>query len=240
MSATVQSVSGFSSVTSRLVKLPTSLSSVNITLSKVRAATARDVAKRSIDIAFVTLSLPFTGTVALVGVGLACLDGGSPFYGHQRVGRDGRSFTCWKIRTMRPDATGGLEAVLAGDPAKAAEWRRDQKLRDDPRVTRVGRVLRKWGIDELPQLWNVMKGEMSLVGPRPVTRGELVRYGRSAGHYCSVRPGLTGAWQVSRSDETSYAERVARDRLYAQSHSALGDLALICRTVPSLLRGAGC
>ena len=133
----------------------------------------------------------------------------APIYGHERIGRGGRPFLCWKVRTMVPDAEARLEAILRADPVRADEWARDHKLRDDPRVTWLGRWLRLTSLDEVPQLWNVLRGEMSLVGPRPVTRPELARYGASARHYLAVRPGLTGMWQLDGRNALPYARRVA-------------------------------
>ncbi len=239
MSATVQSASDFSELSGRLVRLPTSLRFVNLTVTRRSKITVRETLKRAVDIAGASALLLVTAPLTLGLAALTSRDGAGAFYGHARVGLDGRSFTCWKVRTMVPDAEARLDAMLESDPARQAEWQRDQKLREDPRVTQLGRFLRKTSLDELPQLWNVLKGDMSLVGPRPVTQAELARYGRSAGHYCSVRPGLTGAWQVRRRSGTTYAERVALDRHYVQTHSLAGDLALLCLTPASIWRGTG-
>jgi lipopolysaccharide/colanic/teichoic acid biosynthesis glycosyltransferase len=165
--------------------------------------------------------------------------GGSPIYGHERVGRGGRPFLCWKIRTMVLDAEARLEATLRSDPARAAEWSRDHKLRDDPRVTPIGRWLRPTSLDELPQLWNVLVGEMSLVGPRPVTRPELARYGVSARHYLAVRPGLTGMWQLDGRNDLPYARRVVLDRFYVMRPSIRRDFALLARTPFGIARRSG-
>lgn len=182
------------------------------------------------------LTLPLIGVLAL----LVATDGGRPVFAHPRVGRDGRLFPCVKLRTMVVDADARLARLLAEDPAAAEEWARDRKLRRDPRVTWIGRVLRCTSLDELPQLWNVLRGDMSLVGPRPVTPEEIVLYGPSARSYVRVRPGLTGPWQVSGRNEVSFAERVELDRAYADRPSFAGDVSILLRTVPAVLRVTGC
>jgi Undecaprenyl-phosphate galactose phosphotransferase WbaP len=146
-------------------------------------------------------------------------DGAPIFFGHYRVGRDGRLFRCLKFRSMYVNAEQMLADVLRNDADARAEWERDHKLTKDPRVTPVGDFLRRTSLDELPQLFNVLRGEMSLVGPRPITVSELTRYGRVRWHYLSVRPGMTGLWQVSGRNETSYSERVAMDRYYVGRRS---------------------
>ena len=181
--------------------------------------------------------LPLFGLVAAM---VRFSDGGGPvFYGHPRIGRDGRPFRCLKFRTMVVNGDAVLERYLRSDPSIRAEWDATRKLRDDPRVTRLGAVMRQFSIDELPQLINVVRGEMSLVGPRPVVRGELDRYGRSAAHYLSVRPGLTGLWQVSGRSDTTYRRRVACDRLYVQRWSLARDIAIVARTVPIVCLSRG-
>jgi Undecaprenyl-phosphate galactose phosphotransferase WbaP len=167
-------------------------------------------------------------------------DGGPAFFGHVRVGRYGRPFTCWKFRTMVQNGDEVLARHLAANPAAAEEWKAAQKLRKDPRVTAIGAFLRITSLDELPQLWNVLVGEMSLVGPRPVTRTELERYAKDRKFYLLVRPGLTGLWQVSGRNRTSYARRVALDRHYVQTWSFLGDLWIMLKTVVVLARRDGC
>jgi len=166
-------------------------------------------------------------------------DGAPVLFGHYRVGRDGRLFRCLKFRTMYRESESMLAELLARDPAARAQWERDQKLDDDPRVTPVGRFLRRTSLDELPQLINVLRGEMSLVGPRPITVGELTRYGRVRWHYLSVTPGITGLWQVSGRNDTSYAQRVALDERYVERRSLGVDLWILLRTVKVVLSREG-
>jgi lipopolysaccharide/colanic/teichoic acid biosynthesis glycosyltransferase len=177
------------------------------------------------------MALPIV-IVVVLGAAIACYDGGMPFYRHIRVGRGGKSFGCLKIRTMRKDADQILHQLLKTDANARREWEAHQKLRDDPRVTRVGRFLRKVSIDELPQLLNVLRGKMTLIGPRPVTEAELDRYGEAKRAYLSVVPGITGAWQVHpKRNEMTYDERVALDRDYAQSYCFRSDLKILLATL---------
>jgi lipopolysaccharide/colanic/teichoic acid biosynthesis glycosyltransferase len=195
--------------------------------------------KRILDILLACFLLP---VVAPVVAGLCVLvrfDGGPGLYAHTRVGRNGKLFRCWKIRSMRQDADYLLAAYLASDPHAAAEWDRTQKLQSDPRITRVGRVLRRTSLDELPQIWNVLCGEMSFVGPRPVTAEELSRYGALQTAYLSMRPGITGLWQVRGRENGCYDERLAMDSSYAASVSLVQDLILICQTASVLVRPTG-
>lgn len=195
--------------------------------------------KRALDLVLAALLLlPVGMVVALLAV-IVALDGANPFFGHRRVGRDGRVFRCWKLRSMVPDAEARLARHLAENPAAAREWAAARKLSQDPRVTRVGRVLRRTSLDELPQVWNVLLGEMSLVGPRPVTTEELMRYGPARWAYLGVRPGITGLWQVRGRNRLSYAERVRLDAEYARDASLALDLGLLLRTVPVVLRLTG-
>jgi lipopolysaccharide/colanic/teichoic acid biosynthesis glycosyltransferase len=166
-------------------------------------------------------------------------DGAPVLFAHYRVGRDGHLFRCLKFRTMRRDAQEVLDALLATDARAREEWARDQKLSRDPRITRIGRFLRRSSLDELPQLINVVRGEMRLVGPRPVTPAELVRYGAVRWHYVSVHPGITGLWQVSGRNRTTYEERVALDRRYVEKASPMHDLSILARTIWVVLTGDG-
>lgn len=159
------------------------------------------------------------------------IDGAPVLFAHYRVGKNGKLFKCWKFRTMRRDSEEVLAELLKTDEASRIEWARDQKLSNDPRITPIGHFLRKSSLDELPQLLNVIKGEMSLVGPRPVTVSELTRYGAVRWHYVSVSPGMTGLWQVSGRNNTTYAERVDLDRRYVESRSLAGDISILFKTV---------
>jgi Undecaprenyl-phosphate galactose phosphotransferase WbaP len=216
-----------------------SLGHANLGLSGVsprRQAEARPVSlqptlKRALDIlgagALLLLAAPAFALLAL----LIRADGGPAFYAHERVGRGGRRFGCLKFRSMVTDSQARLAALLDADPAARAEWEATRKLRDDPRVTRTGRFLRATSLDELPQLINVLRGEMSLVGPRPVVAAELAaHYGAAAEYYLSVRPGITGLWQISGRSETSYDTRVALDTQYATNPSVWTDLVILLRT----------
>jgi exopolysaccharide production protein ExoY len=166
-------------------------------------------------------------------------DGGPATFEHYRVGCGGRLFRCIKFRTMRPDAERVLREVLERDPALGAEWLRDQKLANDPRVTGFGKWLRRSSLDELPQLLNVLRGEMALVGPRPITVAELRRYGAARWHYLSVLPGMTGLWQVSGRNRTGYERRVELDQLYVKNRSAWLDCRILAKTVVVVLTRDG-
>jgi Undecaprenyl-phosphate galactose phosphotransferase WbaP len=177
--------------------------------------------------------------MALVAFLIWRRDGAPIFFAHYRVGHDGKMFRCMKFRTMLRDAEPVLAALLASSPQARAEWQRDQKLTNDPRVTPVGNFLRRTSLDELPQLINVLRGEMSLVGPRPITVGELTRYGGVRWHYLSVRPGITGLWQVSGRNNTTYAERVAFDKHYVEKRTAWLDARILMKTVQVVLARDG-
>lgn len=197
------------------------------------------IGKRVLDLA---LAIPLTVLILPIILVLALIvsrDGGSVFFGHRRVGKDGKVFKCWKIRTMVVDAERKLWEHLEKNPAAAEEWLRDHKLVNDPRTTRIGRILRKTSLDELPQIWNVLRGDMSFVGPRPIVRMELAKYGTHRYTYTSVRPGVTGLWQVSGRNDISYAERVQLDVDYVRSVSLLLDLKLIFKTASVVLGGTG-
>jgi undecaprenyl-phosphate galactose phosphotransferase len=176
------------------------------------------------------LAVLFSPIFLLVFVG-AAINGQSALFRHQRVGRDGKLFYCLKFQTMVPNAETLLQHLLVADPDLRSEWERDHKLKDDPRVTPIGRFLRATSLDELPQLWNVLKGDMSLVGPRPVTREELLRYGRNQVIYMLVRPGITGLWQVSGRNFVEYRKRVAMDVCYVKNQSMVLDLWILAKTV---------
>jgi len=204
------------------------------------ASALRPMAKRTLDIAGAALLLALLGLPMLVIALLVRMEGGPAFYAHPRVGRGGRVFGCLKFRSMVTDSEARLAALLASDEAARAEWAEHRKLRRDPRVTRIGRFLRASSLDELPQLINVLKGEMSLVGPRPVQAAELAQYyGAAAEHYMLVRPGITGPWQVSGRSETSYDRRVALDVAYATQPSLIEDIRILLRTPLAVLARRG-
>jgi Undecaprenyl-phosphate galactose phosphotransferase WbaP len=197
------------------------------------------VAKRVLDvIGAVVLGLVFLPLIAVI-VFLMRKEGSSVIYRHRRVGRGGQMFSCLKFRTMVPNADQVLRDLLERDPELQAEWVRDHKLLNDPRVTRLGRFLRRTSLDELPQLLNVLRGEMSLVGPRPVVREELLRYGRNVGAYLSAKPGITGLWQVTGRNDTDYRRRVVLDTYYVRNQNLLLDLYILAKTTGVVLGGNG-
>ena len=194
--------------------------------------------KRALDVALVLLAaLPVAILVGLVAL-LVARDGASPFYFQKRVGRGGRIFHMMKLRSMVPNADRLLDAYLADNPEARAEWDRDQKLRHDPRITPVGRLIRKTSLDELPQLWNVLRGDMSLVGPRPMMVEQQAFYPGSA--YYALRPGITGLWQTSVRNEASFAERSFYDTEYLRTLSFATDLRILAKTVRVVIQGTGC
>jgi len=195
--------------------------------------------KRALDLALSFIILPFVAPVILILLVLTRMDGAPGIFGHLRVGKNGAKFRCLKIRTMVPGAEEKLSAYLQSHPAAAEEWAQTQKLTNDPRVTPIGRFLRKTSLDELPQFWNVIKGEMSFVGPRPVTDQELDRYGPNKQSYLSMKPGITGVWQVSGRSDGSYTQRCQMDRDYATRIGLLLDLSLIARTALVFVRPTG-
>lgn len=181
------------------------------------------------------LLLLFAPLMIIIALAVKFQDGGPALFAQGRVGRGGQLFRCYKFRSMVLDAEERLQALLRDDPAARLEWAKDQKLREDPRITSLGRFLRISSLDELPQLWNVVRGDMSLVGPRPIVPAEIVRYGRSFGWYCTVRPGMTGLWQVSGRNSVSYRRRVALDVVYAQRRSVTLNVTILARTLPAVL-----
>lgn len=195
--------------------------------------------KRLFDLVLAIVLLPVLAPVIATLWLLVRRDGGAGFFGHRRVGRGGKVFKCWKIRTMVMDAEPRLIAYLAQNPEAAAEWASEHKLRNDPRITKIGGFLRATSLDELPQIWNVLRGEMSFVGPRPVVRGELVRYGRKRSAYLAFRPGLTGIWQVSGRNDVSYETRVQMDVEYCKVVSLKEDVALLLKTGKAVIDQTG-
>jgi Undecaprenyl-phosphate galactose phosphotransferase WbaP len=197
------------------------------------------VVKSVIDLSVAGLSflvlLPLFILVAI----LVKLDGGPIFFAHSRIGRRGRSFKCYKFRSMRTNSDDLLANMLLSDPEAAEEWKTKRKLRNDPRITPIGKILRKTSLDELPQLLNVLKMDMSLVGPRPIVDQELHLYGAEIHKYCSFRPGITGLWQVSGRSETTFSRRVEFDVKYTENWSVWLDLKIIAKTVPTVIWGSG-
>ena len=196
--------------------------------------------KRALDVTVaLTALIVFGALFALIALAVLVSQGRPIFIRHQRIGRGGASFPCLKFRTMVRDADAALVRHLAADPGAMLEWRATQKLRRDPRVTALGRVLRETSLDELPQLVNIVRGEMSLVGPRPIVTAEIAHYGGAFADYRSVRPGLTGLWQCSGRNDLGYEQRVMLDRQYVRTWSLWLDLAILLRTVPAVLRSRG-
>jgi len=166
-------------------------------------------------------------------------DGGPAFFAHTRIGRDGSPFSCLKFRTMAPNAEELLQQLLSTDPEANAEWERDFKLKNDPRITAIGGFLREYSLDELPQLWNVLKGEMSLVGPRPIVQAELDRYDEFADYYLEASPGMTGLWQISGRNNTDYSYRVYLDSWYVKNWSLWYDIVILIKTIGVVLAREG-
>ena len=195
---------------------------------------------RAIDLTVAATAIIFFAPLMLVlALLIYAANPGPVVFAQRRIGRGGRIFRCYKFRSMAVDAEARLQELLRNDPVARAEWDRDQKLRDDPRIVGIGGFLRKSSLDELPQLFNVLLGEMSLVGPRPIIEAEAPRYGRYIAHYCSVRPGVTGLWQVSGRNNTTYRRRVALDVTYSRSRTAAMNLRLLAATVPCVLLSRG-
>lgn len=179
--------------------------------------------------------MPLLLTIALA----VRMDSGPVFYTHTRLGAGRRRFGCLKFRSMRTDADDMLQHVLLTDPGQAAEWAATQKLRHDPRVTWVGQFLRATSLDELPQLLNVLRLEMSLVGPRPIVDAEVAHYGEDIAYYDQARPGLTGLWQVSGRSDVDYSKRVQLDVSYVKNWTLWHDFAILYRTLPAVLKRTG-
>ena len=212
-------------------------SAISETATQVRRGLYRNGLKRAFDIVFALLAGLFVAPALLVLCAVIARDGHSPIYWSPRVGRGGRIFRMMKLRTMVHDADARLDAHLEADPEAASEWRATQKLKNDPRTTSLGLLLRKSSVDELPQLWNVLIGNMSVVGPRPMMPHQRSLYlGRA---YYDLRPGLTGPWQVSDRNHCTFAKRAEYDERYDGALSLATDLGLIFRTVGVVLRGTG-
>jgi undecaprenyl-phosphate galactose phosphotransferase len=197
------------------------------------------ILKRSFDVLAASLLLLLCAPLMVAIAFLVMRDGGPALYRHRRVGSGGRPFPCMKFRTMHINADVMLKDILARDPAATAEWAATQKLRDDPRITMIGQVLRRTSLDELPQLLNVLRGEMSLVGPRPIVAAEVAFYGHQIADYYEARPGITGLWQVSGRSDTSYPRRVQLDVWYVRNWTLWHDIAILLKTVPAVLQRRG-
>jgi len=200
------------------------------------AAVTGGLAKAIFDKCFAVFALlffaPFLIVISLV---IYLGDGGPVLFRHKRVGRNGKVFDCLKFRTMASDAEERLKAILETDPEARAQWEANQKLEDDPRITCVGEFFRKTSLDELPQFWNVLRGEMSIVGPRPIVEDEAHHYGEHYKDYLSVRPGVTGLWQVMGRSRTTYDERVKMDSDYVRNRNFRMDLWIILKTIKVML-----
>jgi len=230
-------------MTSQLAKLPAlaprTISAPVIDFPAIATARARRI-KRVVDLTFgaigLVIVLPFAALIALA----ILLESGQPvFFTQERIGLGGRRFRIRKFRTMVVDADEVLRAYLATNPDARSEWDETRKLRHDPRVTRVGRFLRRASLDELPQLWNVLRGDMSLAGPRPIVEKEVSRYGSGFAFYMLTRPGLTGLWQVSGRNNTTYRKRVELDVQYVRNWTPALDFSLFLRTFGAVMRGTG-
>lgn len=196
------------------------------------------IGKRLLDVGLVLLTLPISLLIIAIAAFALWIEGGTPFYRQKRLGKDGKEFTMFKLRTMVRDADTRLASILAEDAALNREWHFTQKLKNDPRITVVGDFLRRSSIDELPQLWNVLKGDMSLIGPRPMMPDQLPLYGDPKAYF-ALRPGLSGFWQVSDRNESSFGFRADADRSYAYRISFRVDLFVLWKTVGAVLNRTG-
>ncbi len=196
--------------------------------------------KRAFDFVFAAFALVACSILLLLcAAAIRAESRGPVLFRQRRIGKGGKPFAIVKFRTMVPDAEAVLQRVLESDPQARAEWERDRKLRKDPRVTRLGRFLRKSSLDELPQFWNVLVGDMSVVGPRPIVNSEIPFYRQAYREYCSVRPGITGLWQVSGRNDTGYKQRVDLDAKYVTSWSPFMDLKILIQTFKTVINAAG-
>jgi len=201
----------------------------------------RNFSKRIFDIGFsifaILITLPITIPIAIL---IKLTDGGNIIYGHERIGKGGKKITVLKFRSMYMDAEKKLKEILENDPKAKEEWEKTFKLKNDPRITPIGKFLRKTSLDELPQFINVLKGDMSVVGPRPVVEEELIKYYKEkADLYKSVKPGVTGYWQVEGRSDTDYNERIKMDEYYIKNQSFLLDLKIILKTIKVMITGKG-
>lgn len=210
---------------------------VSAVMVPVRGGIYRNYCKRFLDTVVILASAPFVIPVVLILAFLVARDGHNPFFWNKRVGKNGKSFGMLKLRTMVPDAEMKLEQYLSDNPDARDEWAATQKLKVDPRITRFGRFLRKVSLDELPQLWNVLVGDMSLIGPRPMMPSQRALYPGLA--YYALRPGISGLWQVSDRNDSEFAKRADFDREYDENLSLGCDLRLLVKTFSVVLKGTG-
>lgn len=205
------------------------------------ASKIKRLPKRALDTIFSLSVLILTAPLfLLIALLIKATSKGSAIYYQTRIGRCGSHFRCYKFRTMYQNADSILAEILANDPQKREEWNNTHKLKHDPRVTPIGRFLRETSLDELPQFWNVLKGDLSVVGPRPVVKEEITRhFGHKAEKIFSVRPGITGLWQISGRSDTSYSKRIALDEYYVENRTLLNDLKIIALTIPSMITKKG-
>lgn len=195
--------------------------------------------KRTIDVVGSVSGIILLSPVFLYLMYKVRQDGGPAFYGHSRLGKDGKTFKCLKFRSMVPNSAEVLKELLENDPSAREEWDKTFKLKNDPRITKIGDFLRKTSLDEIPQLFNVLKGEMSLVGPRPIVTDEIKYYNDNIKYYYSVKPGVTGLWQVSGRSDTSYRKRVKLDNFYVRNYTVLRDIQIMIKTVFVVLKREG-
>ncbi|NIZ46415.1 sugar transferase [Entomospira nematocerorum] len=198
--------------------------------------------KRLLDLLFsLTVLILLSPLFLIIGLAVYCVSpGGSIFYGHKRIGKNHKPFTCWKFRTMVPNAKERLQAILDNDPHLAQEFSQTHKLKKDPRIIKgLGHFLRRMSLDELPQFFNVLLGQMSVIGPRPITEGELIHYGKDAATLLSIRPGISGLWQISGRNDISYARRVSLDLFYIKHITLRLDISIFFKTFRVIILGQG-
>ncbi len=218
----------------------TNLRNIGVSSADQGPAQSGLAVKRTIDVACSLLTLLILLPLMLLIAAVMKLTSPGPvLFAHRRLGKDGRAFHCLKFRSMVTNSAEVLAQHLAENEVARAEWACDHKLRNDPRITRLGNFLRRTSLDELPQLINVLAGEMSLVGPRPIVTDEVAKYGRYISYYNSVTPGITGLWQISGRNDISYRRRVAIDTSYARNRCTQMDIAIILRTLPAVLQARG-
>ncbi len=203
-------------------------------------ASVSSILKRGMDIVLALVGLVFASPVMLlIAILIKSSDRGAIVFAQSRIGLKGETFKCYKFRTMVMDASEQLRHLLETNPEARREWESTQKLKNDPRITPLGKFLRKSSLDELPQLLNILRGEMSIVGPRPIVKSEIEKYGPFYPSYAAVRPGLTGLWQVNGRSDTEYDQRVQLDRAYTENWSMRSDIAIVAKTIPALLFSRG-